>query len=147
MKGQDPRGISLAEVLVVMALLAVLLLTVLPQLSVPSQVPVAEAARQVAADAGLARRLAIAGRTPYVVTFSPAGGPYTSYAVAPQGGTPGADFPKTFPQGITVAGAGQIAFLPSGAAAAGATLSFTRGTVTAQVQVTAATGFVQVVGP
>ena len=137
MSHRHPPGVSFAEMLVVAALLGVLLLTALPQLFTPGQVPAAGAARQVAADIGLARRLAIAGRTNYLVTFAPAAGPFTSYTVAPQGGPPGSDFPKPFPAGLTVAGTSQITFLPSGAATTAATLTFTVGGVTAQVQVTA----------
>jgi len=39
------------------------------------------------------------------------------------------------------------AVTPNGAATSSATLTFTGGTATAQVSVTAATGFVQVTGP
>jgi len=138
---------SYAEVLVMVALLGALLLTALPSFVLPNQVPVASVARRVAADLGLARRLAIAGRANYLVTFTPSAGPFTSYSVAPQGGTPGQDFPKTFQSGITVTGTSQVTFLPSGAASAAATITIAQGTTSAQVQVTAATGFIQVIGP
>jgi Tfp pilus assembly protein FimT len=139
---------SYAEVLVVVALLGALLLTALPSFILPNQVPVASVARRVAADLGLARRLAIAGRANYLVTFTPTAGPFTSYSVAPQGGSPGQDFPKTFQSGLTVTGtSSQITFLPSGAASAAVTITIAQGTATAQVQVTAATGFIQVTGP
>jgi len=139
---------SYAEVLVVVALMGALLLTALPSFILPNQVPVASVARRVAADLGLARRLAIAGRANYLVTFTPAAGPFTSYSVAPQGGSPGQDFPKTFQSGITVTGTTSlITFLPSGAASAAATITIAQRTATAQVQVTAATGFIQVTGP
>ena len=141
------RGGSLAEVLVMMVLLGVLLLTAFPQLMVPAQIPAGLAARGVAADLGLARGLAIASRGNYLVTFSPAAGPYTSYTVAPQGGTAGPDFPKTFRAGVTVTGTQQVTFTPNGAASPSATVTFTSGAATASVSVTAATGFVQVTGP
>ncbi len=127
--------------------LAVLLLTALPQLLVPVQITAGRAARGVAADLVLARQLAIAGRANYVVTFLPAGGPFTSYSVAPQGGAPGSDFPKTFPAGVRVTGTPQIIFAPDGSAAPNAALTFADGTATAQVQILAATGFVQETGP
>lgn len=131
----------------IVAVLAVLALIALPSLMVPPQVSAGVAARRVAVDLGLARRLAIAGHVSYVVTFSPPAGPYTSYAVAPSGGTPSPDFPKTFLAGVTVTGTQQVTYLPSGAATASALLTITDGSSTAQVQVVPATGFVQVTGP
>jgi Tfp pilus assembly protein FimT len=137
----------LVEVLVTVGVLAVLVLTALPQLLVPVQVPAGQAARVVAADLGLARQLAIATRGNYVVAFSPAGGPFTSYTVAPQGGLPGPDFPKPLPAGVTVTGTQQITFAPNGSASSNATGTFADGAATAQVQVIAVTGFVQETGP
>ncbi len=147
MTRSSARGSSLAELLVLVALLGILLVTAFPQLTVPGQVPVGQAARGVAADLGLARQLAISSRGNYDVTFTPAAGPYTSYTVAPQGGAAGPDFPKTFPAQVTVTGTQQITFTPNGAASASATLTFTGGGATAQVQVTSATGFAQETGP
>ncbi len=144
---QQPDGFSVMEVLVVVGLLAILFLAAVPQLFVPEEVPVETTARQVAADLGLARRLALARRMQYVVTFAPPGGPFTSYTVAPQGGPPEPDFPKTLPAQVTVAGPDQIAFQPSGAAGGAALLTFTQGSATAQVDVVAATGRVRVSGP
>jgi prepilin-type N-terminal cleavage/methylation domain-containing protein len=140
-------GFSLIEVLVVLGILALFALIALPNLAVPTQVPVGTTAREVAADMNLARRLAIAGHINYVVTLSPPAGPYTSYTVAPSGGSAGPDFPKTFPAQVAVTGTQQITYLPSGATTASGQLTFTEGTATAQVQVVAATGFVQVTGP
>jgi len=147
MRRSSPGGASLIELLVLVVVLAVLLLTALPQLLVPAQVPAGVAAREVAADLGLARRLAIARRANYIVTFAPTAGPYTSYTVAPQGGVAGPDFPKAFPAGVTVTGTQQVTFAPNGAASSDATLTFADGAATAQVQVVAATGFVQETGP
>jgi Tfp pilus assembly protein FimT len=147
MMRSSTRGGSLAELLVVTALLGVLILTAFPQLMVPGQIPAGVAVRGVAADLGLARRLAIAGRANYVVTFTPVAGPYTSYTVSLQGGTPGPDFPKTIQKGVTVTGTQQVTFTPNGASSSSAALTFTDGAATAQVSVTAATGFVQVTGP
>ncbi len=141
------QGTSFVETLVLVMVLAVLLLTALPQLLVPVQITAGRAARGVAADLVLARQLAIAGRANYVVTFLPAGGPFTSYSVAPQGGAPGSDFPKAFPAGVQVTGTPQITFAPDGSAATNATLAFADGAATAQVQVLAPTGFVQETGP
>lgn len=127
--------------------LAVLVLTVLPQFIVPVQLPAGRAAREVAADLGLARQLAIGARGNYVVIFTPAAGPFTSYTVGPQSGPPGPDFPKSLPTGVTVTGTQQITFAPNGSASSNATLTFTDGAATARVQVLAATGFVQETGP
>ena len=127
--------------------LVVLLSVALPQLLVPVQITAGGAARGVAADLVLARQLAISGRANYVVTLQPAGGPFTSYAVAPEGGSPGPDFPKTFPAGLQVTGTPQITFAPDGSASTNATLTFAVGAATAHVQVLAPTGFVQETGP
>lgn len=147
MRRASSGGASFIEALVAVMLLVVLLLIALPQLLVPVQVTAAGAARGVAADLVLARRLAIAGRANYVVTFLPAGGPFTSYLVAPQGGAPGPDFPKPFPAAVQVTGPSQITFAPDGSASINATVTFSDGAATAQVQVLAATGFVQETGP
>jgi type II secretory pathway pseudopilin PulG len=147
MRRSSALGASLIELLVLVGVLVVLVLTALPQLLVPVQIPARRAAGEVAADLGLARQLAIATRGNYVVAFTPAAGPYTSYAVAPQGGTPGPDFPKIFPVGVTVTGTQQITFAPNGSASTSAALTFADGAATAQVQVVAATGFVQETGP
>jgi Type II transport protein GspH len=147
MRRASSRGASFIEVVVAVLVLGVLLLTALPRLLVPVEITAGQAARVTAADLVLARRLAIAGRANYVVTFQPAAGPFTSYSVAPQGGSPGPDFPKTFPAGVRVSGTPQVTFAPDGSAAANAALTFADGTATAQVQVLAPTGFVQETGP
>lgn len=140
-------GTSFIEVLVAVGVLGVLVLTVLPQFLVPVQVPVGHAARTVAADLSLARQLAIGARGNYVVVFSPAAGPFTSYSVGPQGGPPDPGSPKSLPTGVTVTGTQQITFAPDGSASPNAALTFTDGAATAQVQVLGPTGFVQETGP
>ena len=147
--GPHEQGLSLVELLVVGSLLAILVLTVLPQLSVPAQLDTELMARQVAADLGLARRLAIARRVNYVATFSPAGGPYASYSVGPQSGGAEPDFPKTFPSGVTVTGIDQITFAPSGNATLSGTITFNfaKSGATASVEIIAATGRVRVISP
>lgn len=147
MRWASSRGASFIEALVAVMVLTVLLLTAFPHLLVPVQITAGGAAREVAADLALARRLAIAGRVSYVVTFLPAGGPYTSYSVAPNGGPPGSDYPKTFPAAVQVTGTPQITFAPDGSASTDANLTFSAGTATARVQVLAATGFVQETEP
>ncbi len=145
MRGRQGDGFTLVEVLAVAGLLAILLVVVVPQLFVPDQLTVETTARRVAADLGLARRLAIARRLPYVVTFTPPGGPFTAYAVAPQGGPVEPDFPKDL-TGVTATGPDQVLFQPSGAGAA-AVYTFSASGVTAQVSVLATTGRVRVTGP
>ncbi len=140
-------GFTIVEVLAVLGLLAILLLAALPQLFMPDQVSVETTARQVAADLGLARRLAIARRGSYIVIFTPAGGPYTSYTLVFQDGTAEPGFPKDLPAQITVTGTNQVAFQPSGAATNAALLTFTSGSVTAQVDVVGTTGRTRVSGP
>ncbi len=142
----EPAGFSFVEVLVVVGLLAILLVAAVPQLFVPNELDVELAARQVTADLGLARRLAIARRQNYLVAFSPLRGPYTSYRVS-TGGVNEPDFPKSLPPQVTVTGTQQLTFVPSGAATASAVLTFTSGGATAWVQVTAATGRAVVIGP
>lgn len=140
-------GFTFVEVIVVVGLLAILLLAAIPQLFVPNELEVELAARQVAADMGLARRLAIARRERYVLTFSPSGGPYTSYRLADGDGNVESDFPKDFPPAVTVTGTESVTFRPSGATTAGATLTFAAGGETAQVTVLATTGRAEVSGP
>ncbi len=146
MKTEEGEGFTLVEVLAVTGLLAILLVVVVPQLFVPEQLTVETTARRVAADLGLARRLAIARRLPYVVTFTPPGGPFTAYAVAPQGGPVEPDFPKDL-TGVTATGPNQVLFQPSGAAGAAAVYTFSASGTTAQVSVLATTGRVSVAGP
>jgi len=142
-----PDGFTIVEVLVVVGLLALLLVAAVPQLFVPDEVSVETTARLVAADLSLARRLAIARRVQYIMTFAPPGGPYTSYTLASQGGSPEPDFPKSLPAQLTVTGSGEVTFQPSGAAVAAALVTFTSGGTTAQVDVVAATGRARVSGP
>lgn len=141
------RGFSLTEALVAAALLAVLLIAAVPYLATPDTLEVRAPARELAADLRLAQRLAIARRANFLVEFVPAGGPYTSYTVRQEGGAAEPDFPKTLPAGVTVTGPGQFAFRPDGSAAAGGTTTLTAGVASANVEVTAATGRVRVVGP
>jgi len=131
---------------VVVALLGILLVAAVPQLFVPAELDVELVARQVAADMGLARRYAIARRANFVMTFNPAGGPYTSYTLT-TGGVAEPDFPKDLPPAVTVTGTGSITFQPSGRTSAGATLTFAAGGETAQVTVLAATARVEISGP
>jgi len=145
----DERGLSFLEVLIAALLLGVLLMIAVPRLIVPPELDVGVTARRVAADLRLARQLAISGHASYIVTFSPAGGPYTSYAVARQGGTIEADYPKSIPSNVSVGGIDQVTFSPSGATGPSGTVTFTlaAGSATARVEVTAATGRVQVISP
>jgi hypothetical protein len=135
-------------VIVVVALLGILLVAAVPQLFVPDELDVEVTARQVASDLGLARRLAIARRVVFLVTFTPAGGPYTAYSVGAIGSpVPEPGFPKDLPTQVTVTGAGIITFQPSGAATAAALLTFQTGGATAQVDVVRTTGRTRVTGP
>ncbi len=147
--GPVERGFSYIELVAVGALLTILLLAVLPRFFAPAELDVELEVRKVASDLAMARRIAIAGRASYVVTFTPAGGPYTTYTVARQGGADEPDFPKTFPSGMTVSGIDQVIFGPSGSATpAGApTWSFSGGGASASVEVLTATGRVRVIGP
>jgi type II secretory pathway pseudopilin PulG len=143
------HGLSLLEVLAAALLLGVLLMVAIPRLLAPPELDVGVTARRVAADLRLAQRLAISGRASYTVAFDPVGGPYTSYAVARQGGTIEPDYPKAIPAGVSVAGVDQVTFTPSGAASPPGTITFTvsAGGATARVDIVAATGRVQVTPP
>lgn len=143
------RGFSLIEILIIAALLGILMLGVVPQLFVPDDLDIELAARQVAVDLGMARRVAIAGRANYVAAFTPAGGPYTSYTIGVQGGGAEPDFPKSFAPGVTVTGVDQIIFAPAGSATPAGTIAINlaKGAATATVQIIAATGRVRVIGP
>jgi Tfp pilus assembly protein FimT len=133
-------------VIVVVALLGILLVAAVPQLFGPDELDVEFAARSVATDMELARRFAIARRANFVMTFSPAGGPYASYTLT-TGGVAEPDFPKDLPLTVTVTGTASITFRPSGSTTAGATLTFSAGGETAQVTVLAATARVEISGP
>lgn len=142
-------GFSFIEILVIAALLGILVLGVVPRLFAPDSLDIELAARQVAVDLGMARRLAIAEHANYVAAFNPGGGPYTSYTIGIQGGGAEPDFPKSFAAGVTVTGIDQIVFAPAGSAtpAGTITISFAKGATTATVQIIAATGRVRVIGP
>jgi len=143
------QALSFVEVLVAALLLGILLVVTVPQLFAPAELDVDLVARQVAADLRLAHRLALSGRANYLVTFNPAGGPFTSYSVARVGGSAEADFPKTLAADVSVTGTDQVTFNPSGAAAPSGTItfSFAAGGKTAKVEVVAATGLVRTIGP
>lgn len=150
--GACERGFSLIEALAVAGVVAVLVIVAMPRLVVPETLQARAAARQLAADLRLAQRLAIARRANYVLEFTPAGGPYTSYTVRLQGGAAEPDFPKIVPSGVGVTGAQQFTFRPDGSATAegnvaGGTVTLASGGVSATVQVTGATGRVAVSGP
>jgi len=133
---------------VVVALLGILLVAAVPQLFVPNELDVEVVARQVASDLGLARRLAIARRTAFLVTFTPSGGPYTAYTLAADGSAlPEPGFPKTLLPQVAVTGTAVVTFLPSGAATTAALLTFQAGSASAQVDVVRTTGRTRVTGP
>lgn len=109
------RGFSVVEVLATLGLIGILLLVAMPQLSVPDELEDLTLADQIATDLRLARQLAIAARTNYVLEFSPAAPPYTSYTVrAASAATPEPDFPKAIPGGVVVAGRQLFIFVPTG---------------------------------
>lgn len=147
--GGGERGLSILEVLAAALLLGVLLMVAVPRLLTPADLDVGVTARRVASDLRLAHRLAISGRAPYSVSFDPAGGPYTSYRLARQGGGIEPDYPKAIPAGVNVAGVDQVIFSPSGAATPPGTITFifTASGTTARVEIVAATGRVQVISP
>ncbi len=130
----------------IVALLGILLVAAVPQLFVPSELDVELVARQVGTDMELARRFAIARRANFVMTFSPAGGPFTSYTLT-TGGVAEPDFPKDLPPAVTVAGTASVTFRPSGSTTAAATLTFSARGETAQLTVLAATARVEISGP
>ncbi len=154
---RHPAGFTFIEVLVVLALLAVLALTVLPQLGVPNTLQADLVARQVAADLRRTQELAIGKRAYYTLQFSPATAPYTSYtlynastlAVEP-------DFPKSIPTGVTVSGRQTFCFAIdgrvvdtclTGVVGSDSSISVSSGTATSTVQVFWYTGRVKLVGP
>ncbi|MBM3470167.1 MAG: hypothetical protein FJX73_05165 [Armatimonadetes bacterium] len=145
--GARERGFSLIEALAVAGVVAVLVIVAMPRLAVPDTLQARGAARQLAADLRLTQRLAIGRRANYVLELTPAGGPYTSYAVRREGGPAEPDFPKVVPSEVGVTGTQQFTFRPDGSATAGGTLMLAAGGVSATVQVTAATGRVAVSGP
>ncbi len=148
--GRADAGLTLVEAAAVLALLALLLMVAVPNLLPAAELEARVAARQVAADASLARQLAVSRGEAYVLEFRPSGGPYTSYAVRREAGPDEPDFPKEFPPGVHVTGPERIRFLPSGEAdLAGteASTNFTGGGVTVTMQVFRRTGSVRLVPP
>lgn len=149
-------GFTYIEVLAVLAFVAILGLTMLPQLVLPDTLQAEQTARQLAADLRLTQELAIAQRAYYVLQFSPATAPYRSYTVYSNAtGTAEPDFPRTISSGITVSGRQAYCFTMGGAitdSCAGGTgtngsNTVAAGTATATVWVYWYNGRVQVVGP
>ncbi len=140
-------GFSLAEALVVAALLAIVVMVAAPRLVVPEPLQAGTQARQLGADLRLAQRLAIARRATYVLDFTPAIPPYLTYSVHLQGGAAEPDYPKDIATGVTVSGPLQFVFQPDGTTATGGTVTLVTGTATATVQVIVPTGRVSVVEP
>lgn len=153
-----PAGFSYIELLVVVGLLAILSLTLLPQLGVPDTLQAVQTARQIAVDLRRTQELAIGLRAYYTLEFSPTAAPYTSYtlyrtstlAVEP-------DFPKSIPPGLTVSGRRTYCFavggwvndacLGPGQTGTDSSVTVSTGTATATVQVFWYNGRVKVVGP
>ena len=140
------RALSFVEVVVAVLLLGILLLVAVPRLLAPDELDVEVVARQVAADMHMARRLAIALRSSYVVSFSPPTPPYTSYTLT-TGGVDEPDFPKDLPTQVIVTGTPSVTFRPSGATSAAALITFTAGASVAQVEVLQTTGRAVITGP
>lgn len=143
-------GLSFVEAVAALALLSVLLLVALPNLLPGPELDTKVAARELAADMGLARQLATSRKATFVVEFQPPGGPYTGYTLRQDGATDEPGFPKKLPPGVTAAGPEAVPFLPSGAAkldAPSVDVVLSSGPVTAAVRVTAATGYARVVVP
>ncbi len=119
MSRPQPRGFTYIEVLVVLGLVAILGLTLLPQLGLPKKLQAAQVARQIAVDLRRAQELSIAMRDVcctgapcftadsfYTLQFSPAAAPYKSYTLYKSCDSTQVepDFPKTIPEEITVSG-------------------------------------------
>lgn len=112
-EGQD--GLTLLEAVAVLILLAVLAAVAVPNL-VPTGAAVQAAGRELAADMGMARQLAVSRGLAYVVEFQPPGGPFTRYTVRAVAGADESGFPKDLPAGVTASGPSMVRFLPSGQA-------------------------------
>ncbi len=145
-------GMTVLEAVAALALLALLLAVAVPNLLPAPELEVGVAARELAADMGLARQLAVSmgtsRDTTYVVEFRPPGGPYTSYTVRRDGEPDEPDFPKALPAGVVASGPPQIAFKRSGAVddpGPVVEVILSSGSAAARVQVTTATGYVRVV--
>jgi type II secretory pathway pseudopilin PulG len=148
--GQGQRGLTLVEAVAALALLALLLAVAVPNLLPAAELEARVAGRQVAADAFLARQLAVSTGESYVLEFRPSGGPYTSYAVRREAGPDEPDFPKELPPGVHVTGPERLRFLSSGEADladAETSVTFAGGGVTVSMQVFRRTGSVRLVPP
>ncbi len=140
---REQGGLTFVETVAVLLFLSLLLVAAVPNLF-PASVAVEVAARELVADMGLARQLAISRGEPYVVEFSPPGGPFTRYAVRRASGPDEPGFPKELPGGVTASGLGSVTFLSSGAAqvaAAWAEWLLDSGTESARVRLWAQTGY------
>jgi type II secretory pathway pseudopilin PulG len=143
-------GVTVLEAVATLALLAFLLAVALPNLLPSPELEARVTAREVAADASLARQLAVSRGTTYLLEFRPPGGPYRSYTVRADGGTEEPGFPKDLPANVQVTGPEVIPFLPSGAAALDSPqveVTFTGGAAVATLRVLQATGYVRVDPP
>lgn len=143
-------GITVLEAVATLALLALLLAVALPNLLPSPELEARVAAREVAADASLARQLAVSKAGTYLLEFLPPQGPYTSYTVRADGGPHEPGFPKELPPNVRVTGPEAIPFLPSGAAKLDSPqveVTFAGGGAVVTLRVWQATGFVRVDPP
>ncbi len=136
-------GYSLLETLAALVLFSLLLAAALPHL-LPAGVGARAAAEELVADLHLARQLAVSRAAEYAVEFTPAGGPYTGYAVRPAGGPAEPGYPKQLPAGVEAAGPGQVTFRPDGSAQEDADIALVAGPEQVTVRVVGSTGHARV---
>lgn len=143
-KGQG--GLTFAETVAVLLLISLLLVAAVPNLF-PAVVAVEAAARELAADMGLARQLAVSRGEAYVVEFGPPGGSFTRYTVRRGSGPDEPGFPKELPGGVTASGPASVTFLSSGGvqlAAAWVEWRVDSGSETVRIRLWAQTGYARV---
>jgi len=112
---KEQGGLTFVETVAVLLLFSLLLVAAVPNLF-PASVAADVAARELVADMGLARQLAVSRGEAHLVEFSPPGGPFTRYTVRRAPGPDEPGFPKDLPGGVTASGPASVTFLSSGAA-------------------------------
>lgn len=119
-KGNLTRGFTVIELMVALAIVAIIVKTALPNfLTWMPTLKLSGAARQIATDLQLARVQAIAKNASQAVTFNTAAGSYTF-------GSESRSLPSLFP-GITISSATNTTFTPRGTATA-VTITLSDGT-------------------
>ena len=138
----DERGVTLLEVIVIIAVIGVLAVMSIPRLSPMGRNAARIASRQIIADMRYARQLAVSAAKNHIVRFSPAGGPYTGYSIIRVEGAVETPVGETrqIPAQVNCTGSDEFTFSPLGAASMDGTISLAADGDQYDVNVIGATG-------